>query len=555
MINLNDFTRKFSVISNKQFAFFLGAGASATSNVPTAWEMTWDFKKRLYASEKGIKITTIEQRFYEFEKEIESWVRIKYNNIPKNEYGFFFEKTFPSSQDRRNYIREKLRFAKPSIGYQVIKFLIEENTVWHYITTNFDNLIQKVYPDIAEISEENITVREDYVKINSVSPAVVKLHGDFRYDWLKNTDDETQSLHMSVMNKLTHLFDSLGLIVVGYSGRDESVMSFLENFVKNENESRAFPNGFYWCIREGEVEKQRIKTLIDKLRKKGIETDFVKITSFDDFLIGIYNQIGKNDDEIDEWLSSNRKRQPFKSASRSSENYIVFDFAKVTEYPKTFFTFKFKNIKNWRKLEEIIDGKNIMTSFFRKEKIIAIGNENEIRETFDKYIDNSTTFEYYTLTDDDLSQLNKQYGFVYGIFYKIFNWHFEKILCLKRVANKRIFYGEEKYKKELKRYSKTLYYYKAFNYSLEFRDKKLLFILTPYYLTFDFKSIDDETYKSQQNTLISNMFNKDVLKDLIYWLDVLKNGERESIKILFPSNTLRFLIQPQFYKSGEGIND
>ena len=553
MINLNNFARKFSVTSNKQFAFFLGAGASANSNVPTALEMILDFKRRLYASEKSIKITNIEQRFYEFEKEIENWVRIKYTNIPKNEYGFFFEKTFSSSQDRRNYIKEMLKFSKPSIGYKIIKFLIKEQIIWHYITTNFDNLIQKVYPDIVVISEENINKRKDYIKINSTSPIVVKLHGDFRYDLLKNTDDETQLLHQSVMNELTHLSDSLGLIVVGYSGRDESVMSFLENFV--ENETRTFTNGFYWCIREGEVKKQRIKALIDKLKKKGIEADFVKITSFDDFLIGIYNQIGKNDNEIDEWLSSNKEIQPFRSALRNRENYIVFDFMKITEYPRTFLTFKFKDIKNWEELDRITNGKKIIASFFRKGKIIAIGDENEIKETFDKYIDDSYAFEYYTLTDDDLSQLNSQYGFVYGIFYKIFNRHFEKILCLKRFGNKRIFYREEKHKKELDRYSKTLYYYKAFRYSLEFRDRKLLFILTPYYLTSDFQSLDEETYKSQQNTLISNMWNKDVLEDLTYWMKVLKNKEREFIKILFPFNTLCFLIQPKFYKSGEGIYD
>lgn len=553
MINLNNFARKFSVTSNKQFAFFLGAGASANSNVPTALEMILDFKRRLYASEKSIKITNIEQRFYEFEKEIENWVKIKYTNIPKNEYGFFFEKTFSSNQDRRNYIKEMLKFSKPSIGYKIINFLIKEQIIWHYITTNFDNLIQKVYPDIVVISEENINKRKDYIKINSTSPIVVKLHGDFRYDLLKNTDDETQLLHQSVMNELTHLFDSLGLIVVGYSGRDESVMSFLENFL--ENETQTFTNGFYWCIREGEVKKQRIKTLIDKLKKKGIEADFVKITSFDDFLIGIYNQISKNDNEIDEWLSSNKEIQPFRSALRNRENYIVFDFMKITEYPRTFLTFKFKDIKNWEELDRITNGKKIIASFFRKGKIIAIGDENEIKETFDKYIDDSCAFEYYTLTDDDLSQLNSQYGFVYGIFYKIFNRHFEKILCLKRFGNKRIFYREEKHKKELDRYSKTLYYYKAFRYSLEFRDRKLLFILTPYYLTSDFQSLDEETYKSQQNTLISNMWNKDVLEDLTYWMKVLKNKEREFIKILFPFNTLCFLIQPKFYKSGEGIYD
>jgi len=129
--------------------------------------------------------------------------------------------------------------------------------------------------------------------------------------------------------------------------------------------------------------------LIDKLKKKGIEADFVKITSFDDLLISIYNQIGKNDNEIDEWLSSNKEIQPFESASRNRENYIVFDFMKITEYPRTFLTFKFKDIKNWKELDKITNGKKIIASFFRKGKIIAIGDENEIKETFDKYIDDS----------------------------------------------------------------------------------------------------------------------------------------------------------------------
>ncbi len=50
---------------------FLGSGASASSNIPTASEMIWDFKRRLYATEKNFKLSLIEQRDYDFREEIE----------------------------------------------------------------------------------------------------------------------------------------------------------------------------------------------------------------------------------------------------------------------------------------------------------------------------------------------------------------------------------------------------------------------------------------------------------------------------------------------------
>jgi len=116
-----------------------------------------------------------------------------------------------------------------------------------------------------------------------------------------------------------------------------------------------------------------------------------------------------------------------------------------------------------------------------------------------------------------------------------------------------VFYKEQIYEKKLPRYSRKIRYFKAFNYSIEFRDKKLLFILTPYYITADFESIDRDTYKIRQNFLISNMWNRDVLTDLIYWQKVLIRNGREFIKIELPSGTLRFLIQSKFYKCGKAL--
>ena len=80
MFQFNNFVRNFSIRGKKQFGMFLGLGASASSNIPTASEMIWDFKRRLYATEKNFKLSLIEQRDYDFREEIERWSKLKYPN-------------------------------------------------------------------------------------------------------------------------------------------------------------------------------------------------------------------------------------------------------------------------------------------------------------------------------------------------------------------------------------------------------------------------------------------------------------------------------------------
>ena len=509
--------------------------------------MTEDFKRRLYASEKSIKLTTIEQRYYDFKEDIDNWVKIKFKSTPDNEYAFFFEKTFPSKKDRTEYVRKSVGLAKPSIGYKILRFLIEKKIVWHFITTNFDNLVQKVYPNVIEITEENIKTHEQKININPEDPIVIKLHGDFRYDWLRNINTETQTLCSSVLESLKGLFKYLGLIVIGYSGRDESVMSFIEKFT--EEEDKPFPYGFYWCIKEDGSYNPRVRTLIERLKEKGIEAYLVKISSFDDLLIEIYKQRDENDDKINEWLSDHRVLQPFRVSHRYDNKFIVLNCLRIIEYPQTFLTFKYKNIQDWEDLTSLTEGKHIIASFFREKNIIALGDEGQIIETFKDYIEDE--IEYYTITENDLNELNKQRGFIYGIYYKIFGWHFINKLGLRKL-NKRVFYKNQIYEKDLPQYSKEIKYFKAFKYSIEFRDKKLLFIVTPYYITADFRSIDIDEYKIQQNLLISNIWNKEVLEDLIEWQRIFRNG-RKLIKIELPSGTLRFLIQSKFYKCGKAL--
>lgn len=54
IISEAQFLREFAIRQGVPFIFFLGAGASRTSGIPTANKMTWIFKRVLYCSSNNI---------------------------------------------------------------------------------------------------------------------------------------------------------------------------------------------------------------------------------------------------------------------------------------------------------------------------------------------------------------------------------------------------------------------------------------------------------------------------------------------------------------------
>ena len=70
---------------------------------------------------------------------------------------------------------------------------------------------------------------------DSTNPAVIKLHGDYRYDHILNTPEELQALESTMGHLLSEGLKNKGLVVIGYSGSDESIMPQLE--MAGENKS------------------------------------------------------------------------------------------------------------------------------------------------------------------------------------------------------------------------------------------------------------------------------------------------------------------------------
>ena len=54
MISQEQLIRNFKVMNNGEVDFFLGAGASIQSGIPTGGDLIWKFKRELYCSENEL---------------------------------------------------------------------------------------------------------------------------------------------------------------------------------------------------------------------------------------------------------------------------------------------------------------------------------------------------------------------------------------------------------------------------------------------------------------------------------------------------------------------
>ncbi|MBL9165596.1 MAG: SIR2 family protein [Planctomycetaceae bacterium] len=159
------------------------------------------------------------------------------------------------------------------------------NTVF---TTNFDDLINEscyLYsPDVRPIvcaHDSSI----DSVRLTAKRAKIIKLHGDFLFDSIKNTVRELESLEANIRDKFRQFASEYGMIVVGYSGNDRSVMDTLEALLRN---SGAFPHGIYWCVRRGG--NGSLTPAVERLRRFP-KFQLVEIDDFDSFRASLHGSL------------------------------------------------------------------------------------------------------------------------------------------------------------------------------------------------------------------------------------------------------------------------
>lgn len=251
-IALDNFLRIVEANKENSHCVLLGAGASRNSGVPTAQECIDEWKRKIYISNNLEKVNRESVNSLTNEV-VQKWLDEQGKYLPSghaDEYTFYAEEAYKDEDSRRSYFEKLFRGKTPSPGYLILCQLIKIGLFKYIFTTNFDDLITKAAVQTGVVAlEVNLdTTKNIHAKLNNLNFIKIALHGDYKFSNLKNTAKELDAQLDELVKALKHYLITNDLIVVGYSGRDNSLMEALEVAYKEDGSGR-----LYWVSYSDEI--------------------------------------------------------------------------------------------------------------------------------------------------------------------------------------------------------------------------------------------------------------------------------------------------------------
>jgi hypothetical protein len=314
-VGADDFARRFSLRA-ANLMWFLGAGASAAAGIPTAFDMVWEFKQQLFISQRRVSTQFVADLSSpairaQLQAHIDSLGTLPPPGAA-DEYAQLFEAVYPAEADRRAFLESKVTGGKPSYGHMALATLMRANRALIAWTTNVDPLVAdacaKVYDSTGALTTAALDAPGLAIQRITESrwPLEVKLHGDFRSRRLKNTPDELRLQDTRMRQLLVESCRRFGLILAGYSGRDDSIMDALDEALQHGG---AFPNGLFWLHRGDDLPLARVQSLLSKAKASGVEAALVRIQSFDEMMRDLIRLIRGIDTKALDVFASERQRR------------------------------------------------------------------------------------------------------------------------------------------------------------------------------------------------------------------------------------------------------
>lgn len=398
-LDFDKFKRSLIISKNDKFAFLLGAGCSISSQIQSANDCIWEWKRMIYQTNNNISEKWIENfRNKKNQEIIQNWLDTQGRYPVKDsvgEYSFYAKECFPIDDDRRKYFQSICSNAQPSIGYKGIALLAKAgflDTVW---TTNFDDLVRDacisqrfLSIDITLDNTNRIVNRAQ----NITELPVIKLHGDFKYGEIKNTEEELKSQDAVFRQKMIEYLADKHLIVFGYSGRDQSIMNTLTELYTNNGGGR-----LYWCGYK-ENNNKTVTELLNIANKNQTKAFYIATEGFDNAIYQIAQLLLKDNktiyDEFESILSAANKETestPFNLITKKTNTVLKSNCFPI-EFPSEVYVFD-HNIsgKSWEFLNSNILANIGVSAVPINKQIWCLGNANDIQDAFGANIQTKLT--------------------------------------------------------------------------------------------------------------------------------------------------------------------
>lgn len=216
------------------YAFFLGSGISRDAGIPTGAAVLAEAQSELYRLENVTEEVPDHETLGE-------WLRD--TKRADFSYSEILEQIAPDAATRRDYLAKHFEQAEPTEAHRQLAALAEQHLVTVFVTTNFDRLLEHAL----QARGIEPTVVTDDASITTTIPRerascyVVKPHGDYLQQTIKNTQSELARLGPGMWAELTEILNRYGVVVLGYSGSDEAIA--------NTMRARHSRYGLYWVSR------------------------------------------------------------------------------------------------------------------------------------------------------------------------------------------------------------------------------------------------------------------------------------------------------------------
>ena len=256
-------------------------------------------------------------------------------------------------------------------------------SIW---TTNFDGLSLKVAHQYNLIPVEVTLESQERIHRGDVDRELlcVALHGDYKYGALKNTATELDAQSDVLIKALQYELAKRNLIVIGYSGRDKSLMEALKKAYSQPGAGR-----LYWCG-YGTACASEVKELLNIVAANGRQGFYIPTDGFDKTMLLLSRHCMSNNpaflSRIDVLLDTLGKHTNLASTPFQESTGALRKVVKTNLYPISFpsICYQFKLVysddeKPWTICKALskqniiaVPYKDVVYAWGDKEKIAAV---------------------------------------------------------------------------------------------------------------------------------------------------------------------------------------
>jgi hypothetical protein len=272
------------------------------------------------------------------------------------EYGTYFERIFGGDLEaQRRYLREALGEDKVllAVGHRVLGAYLASNLCRVIFTTNFDSVVERAVAEIAGRSLAAFhlegSAAANQALNNEEFPLYCKLHGDFRYQSLKNLPADLKAQNDQLASSFVNAGGRFGFVVSGYSGRDDSVMALFHRVLAVGN---PFPHGLFWTDISERPITPSVADLLAAAEAKGVNAHYVSVETFDTLMLRLWRNTPGRADALDRKVRKARliPAQIALPAPGNAPTLLRLNALPLTVLPKECLALSFAAPKEWAEL-------------------------------------------------------------------------------------------------------------------------------------------------------------------------------------------------------------